>query len=80
MPMYVLIAYGEDTHRLTSTTRAVYKHTQRASSVALFFTPFEIFSGLQSVKTKAYEYAIIYMSVPTARHFSRSVGVKTLQM
>ena len=29
----------------------------------------KVFSGLQSVKTKAYEYAIIYMSVPTARHF-----------
>ena len=57
----------------------MYKHTQRAPSVALFLTLFEIFSGLRIVKTKAYEYAIIYMSVPTAHASSRSIGVKTKQ-
>ena len=37
------------------------------------FDSIEIFSGLQIVKTKAYEYAIIYMSVPTARYFRQKL-------
>ena len=41
-------------HWLTSITRAVYKHTQRASSLLCSWQWFDSFPGLQSVKTKAY--------------------------
>lgn len=56
-------------HWLISNNKVGNKHTQRASSVALSLTLVLSFPGLRTVKTKAYEYAFIYMSVPTARYF-----------